>query len=332
MLGPFYVPGSPPRAFGASMLVDDDPGERVVDPRPGHRRRRQRRWPGSPSTRGRTPRRARTPASSPACSTRRTCAASTSPTTTAATRSARSGPVPYPIPSDGPVGRLLKANGRNWWRPGHTHLWFSLTGYKPLITHVFDGASEHLDDDAVFGTRASLVRTFAPDATASWRRRSTSCSTWPRNRRRRRAEAHADAGGDRRWRHRWLHAGPLVARRRHRRRVDPRGGGGAARARRGHQPPAARGARARRAGRRRAPGGDRRADGRAELPQPLRAADLGGATRPGRRLPLAAVLDPSWCAARRAPRRDRRPPRPELLPVRLTGRRGCRPGSSTPTS
>ena len=32
-------------------------------------------------------------------------------------------PVPYPIPSDGPVGDLLKTNGRNWWRPGHLHIW-----------------------------------------------------------------------------------------------------------------------------------------------------------------------------------------------------------------
>src|SRR3954468_11659064 len=30
VLGPFYVPGSPARARGESMLVDDDPAERVV--------------------------------------------------------------------------------------------------------------------------------------------------------------------------------------------------------------------------------------------------------------------------------------------------------------
>ena len=73
-------------------------------------------------------------------------------------------PVPYPIPDDGPAGQLLKANGRNWWRPGHTHLWFSLDGYKPLITHLFDSESDYLLDDAVFGVLDSLVRTFTTDA------------------------------------------------------------------------------------------------------------------------------------------------------------------------
>jgi protocatechuate 3,4-dioxygenase beta subunit len=72
-------------------------------------------------------------------------------------------PVPYPIPSDGPAGDLLKAHGRAWMRPGHTHMWVRAPGYKDLITHLFDEQSAHLDDDAVFGVRESLVRRFAPD-------------------------------------------------------------------------------------------------------------------------------------------------------------------------
>ena len=73
-------------------------------------------------------------------------------------------PVPYPIPSDGPVGDHLKAHGRGWMRPGHTHMWVRADGYKDLITHVFDEETDHLRDDAVFGVRDSLVRRFAPDA------------------------------------------------------------------------------------------------------------------------------------------------------------------------
>ena len=73
-------------------------------------------------------------------------------------------PVPYPIPDDGPAGKLLKDNGRSWWRPGHTHLWFSLDGFKPLITHLFDSESDYLTNDAVFGVRDSLVRTFTTDS------------------------------------------------------------------------------------------------------------------------------------------------------------------------
>ena len=72
-------------------------------------------------------------------------------------------PVPYPIPSDGPVGDLLRANGRGWMRAGHTHMWVKADGCKELITHVFDAETDYLDEDAVFGVRPSLVRTFAPD-------------------------------------------------------------------------------------------------------------------------------------------------------------------------
>ena len=53
-------------------------------------------------------------------------------------------PVPYPIPSDGPAGDLLKANGRGWMRPGHTHMWVRADGFKDLITHVFDAETAYL--------------------------------------------------------------------------------------------------------------------------------------------------------------------------------------------
>jgi hydroxyquinol 1,2-dioxygenase len=72
-------------------------------------------------------------------------------------------PVPYPVPSDGPAGDLLKANGRGWMRPGHTHVWVRADGFKDLITHVFDEETAYLREDAVFGVRDSLVRRFAPD-------------------------------------------------------------------------------------------------------------------------------------------------------------------------
>jgi catechol 1,2-dioxygenase len=66
-------------------------------------------------------------------------------------------PVDYQIPTDGPVGDLLKATGRASWRPAHTHFMVSATGYKTLITHLFDAGSAHLHSDAVFGVRESLV-------------------------------------------------------------------------------------------------------------------------------------------------------------------------------
>ena len=72
-------------------------------------------------------------------------------------------PMPYSIPFDGPVGDVLRANGRGVMRPGHTHMWVRSPGCKDLITHVFDADTDYLHEDAVFGVRPSLVRQFVPD-------------------------------------------------------------------------------------------------------------------------------------------------------------------------
>ena len=69
-------------------------------------------------------------------------------------------PVPYPIPHDGPVGRMLAATGRHPWRPAHIHIVVRAPGYNTVTTHVFDAASEYLDSDAVFAVKPSLLRTF----------------------------------------------------------------------------------------------------------------------------------------------------------------------------
>jgi catechol 1,2-dioxygenase len=66
-------------------------------------------------------------------------------------------PVAYPIPDDGPVGAMLQAAGRHNWRPAHTHMVIDATGYKRIITHLFDRDSPYLDSDTVFGVRDSLV-------------------------------------------------------------------------------------------------------------------------------------------------------------------------------
>ena len=63
----------------------------------------------------------------------------------------------YPIPHDGPVGRMLQALGRHPWRPAHLHFMITAPGYERLVTHVFRAGDRYLDSDAVFGVRASLV-------------------------------------------------------------------------------------------------------------------------------------------------------------------------------
>jgi catechol 1,2-dioxygenase len=67
-------------------------------------------------------------------------------------------PLPYPIPDDGPVGRMLAAAGRHPWRPAHIHMIVRADSFRTVTTHVFDAASEYLDSDAVFAVKPSLMR------------------------------------------------------------------------------------------------------------------------------------------------------------------------------
>jgi catechol 1,2-dioxygenase len=69
-------------------------------------------------------------------------------------------PVPYAVPDDGPVGKLLGITGRHPWRAAHIHVIVSADGFQPVTTHVFDSASDYLDSDTVFGVKDSLVRDF----------------------------------------------------------------------------------------------------------------------------------------------------------------------------
>lgn len=75
-------------------------------------------------------------------------------------------PVNYPIPSDGPVGAMLRATGRHPWRPAHIHFVVSAAGYEPVTTHIFDRTDEYLGSDAVFAVKDSLICEFARRETA----------------------------------------------------------------------------------------------------------------------------------------------------------------------
>ncbi|MFE9764234.1 intradiol ring-cleavage dioxygenase [Streptomyces sp. NPDC005808] len=70
-------------------------------------------------------------------------------------------PSPYPIPTDGPVGELLKATDRHPYRPAHIHFIASAAGHAPVTTHIFVAGSAYLDSDAVFAVKESLVQDFA---------------------------------------------------------------------------------------------------------------------------------------------------------------------------
>jgi len=69
-------------------------------------------------------------------------------------------PSPYPIPTDGPVGRLLAALERHPYRPAHIHFIVTAPGLTPVTTHLFPEGAEYLDSDAVFGVKDSLIVPF----------------------------------------------------------------------------------------------------------------------------------------------------------------------------
>lgn len=69
-------------------------------------------------------------------------------------------PVSYPIPDDGPVGKMLAAVGRHPYRPAHMHYLVTAPGFKTIVTHTFVGGDEYLESDAVFGVKKSLIAPF----------------------------------------------------------------------------------------------------------------------------------------------------------------------------
>jgi hydroxyquinol 1,2-dioxygenase len=69
-------------------------------------------------------------------------------------------PVSYSIPTDGPVGVMLRAMGRHPFRPAHVHLIVSAPGYGAVTTHLFVKGDPYLDTDAVFAVKESLIVDF----------------------------------------------------------------------------------------------------------------------------------------------------------------------------
>ncbi|MFF8446843.1 intradiol ring-cleavage dioxygenase [Streptomyces leeuwenhoekii] len=69
-------------------------------------------------------------------------------------------PTPYPIPCDGPVGKMLEATGRSPMRAAHLHFMVEAPGCRTLVTHIFVRGDELLDSDTVFGVKESLIKDF----------------------------------------------------------------------------------------------------------------------------------------------------------------------------
>lgn len=70
-------------------------------------------------------------------------------------------PTPYPIPDDGPVGKMLAAVGRSPMRTSHLHFMVSAPQQRTLVTHIFVDGCDYIDSDSVFGVKESLIKDFA---------------------------------------------------------------------------------------------------------------------------------------------------------------------------
>jgi catechol 1,2-dioxygenase len=69
-------------------------------------------------------------------------------------------PAGYPVPTDGPVGEMLRAQNRHPYRPAHIHFLGYKPGFKTLITQIFVDDDAHLESDVVFGVTRALIGDF----------------------------------------------------------------------------------------------------------------------------------------------------------------------------
>ncbi len=86
-------------------------------------------------------------------------------------------PAGYPIPVSGPVGDLLRAQGRHNMRPAHLHFLIYKPGYKTQFSQVYSSDDPNLDSDVQFGVTQALVGRYvrhengavpAPEVTGPW--------------------------------------------------------------------------------------------------------------------------------------------------------------------
>jgi catechol 1,2-dioxygenase len=69
-------------------------------------------------------------------------------------------PAGYPLPVDGVVGELLKAQGRQHFRPAHLHTLIYKPGKKTLISQIYVNDDPLLEVDPQFGVTRRLVGDF----------------------------------------------------------------------------------------------------------------------------------------------------------------------------
>jgi hydroxyquinol 1,2-dioxygenase len=66
-------------------------------------------------------------------------------------------PAGYPIPMNGPVGALLRAQKRHPYRPAHLHFLIFKPGFKTITSQIYSPDDPTLETDAQFGVTRALL-------------------------------------------------------------------------------------------------------------------------------------------------------------------------------
>ena len=69
-------------------------------------------------------------------------------------------PAGYPIPVNGPVGDLVRAQHRHNMRPAHVHFLISKEGFKTQFSQVYSGDDPYLETDVQYGVTSALIGTY----------------------------------------------------------------------------------------------------------------------------------------------------------------------------
>jgi catechol 1,2-dioxygenase len=80
-------------------------------------------------------------------------------------------PSGYPIPVNGPVGQMIRAQNRHNLRPAHIHFMIHKAGYKTQFSQLYSADDPNLETDVQFAVTAALIGHYeahdnepAPDA------------------------------------------------------------------------------------------------------------------------------------------------------------------------
>jgi catechol 1,2-dioxygenase len=82
-------------------------------------------------------------------------------------------PAGYPVPAEGPTGRLLAAQKRHNMRPAHLHFLIHKPGFKTIASQVYDPDDPHLETDSQFGVTRALIGNFTRSPSGGYELRFT---------------------------------------------------------------------------------------------------------------------------------------------------------------